>query len=107
MTVLRKLRERRFVAAQRAEPAQPARVVCPPAPPGFSYIVVNGEYRLVSRPGAPGGGPVGSPPNCRVIPIYVGEAPPNPTDPTGSSGGAIYRYITICNGGGTVGEFGG
>ena len=80
MSTLRKLRQRTFVPAERGDSGSPEGVRCPPAPPGSYYVVVNGEYRLVSGrsplPNTPGG--TG---NCPPV-NYVRQCEPNPTDPT-------------------------
>lgn len=76
MSVLRKQRQRTFIFGEPANPGMPETVRCPPAPPGFYYTVVNGEYRLVSgyRPstGTPSG--TGA---CPPI-TYRRECEPNP-----------------------------
>lgn len=80
MSTLRKLRQRTFVPADRGSPGSPEGVRCPPAPPGYYYTVVNGEYRLVSgyspQPNTPIGGG-----NCPPIP-YRWDCEPDPFNPT-------------------------
>jgi hypothetical protein len=80
MSVLRKLRQRTYIFGEPANPGSPETVRCPPAPPGYYYTVVNGEYRLVSGYRPPVGTPTGSG-SCPPI-TYRRECAPNPIDPT-------------------------
>lgn len=80
MSRLRKAQNRIFEVGERANSGFPSTVRCPPAPPGFYYTVVNGEYRLVAGRAPAPNFPVGGG-SCAPV-RYVRDCEPNPFDPT-------------------------